>query len=144
MRCEEIMKRRLHTIPPELSVNDAARLMKTEQIGFLPVCNTQGYALGVLSESDIVLRLCAEDRSGKITSVGEIMTPCPAHCRASDSLEYAEKLMLKHDSQRILVVDDEGKLAGLISMAEVAQHEAPLTAARWLRELSSKHFRLEH
>jgi len=144
MRCEEIMKRRLHTIPPELPVNDAARLMKTEQIGFLPICNAQGYALGGLSERDIVLRLCAEDLPGKTTSVGQIMTPCPVHCHASDSLDHAEKLMLKHETERILIVDDDGKLTGLITMAEIAQHEAPYTTARWVRELSAKRFRFEH
>ena len=138
------MKRRVHTVPPELSVNDAARLMKTEQIGLLPVCNTQGYPLGVITARDIVHRLCAEDLPGKTTSVEQIMTPCPAHCRASDSLEHAEKLMLKHDTRRMLIVDEAGKLSGLITMAEVAQFEAPYTAARWMRELSSKWFRVEH
>ncbi|HEY0464522.1 MAG TPA: CBS domain-containing protein [Polyangiaceae bacterium] len=58
------MKRRLHTVRPELSVNEAARLMKAEQIGFLPICDAEGHALGVLTERDIVLRLCAEDRCG--------------------------------------------------------------------------------
>src|SRR6478609_2066946 len=123
MQCGEIMKRQLHTVCPELPVNDAARLMKTERISFLPICDAEGYAVGVVTGRDIVLRICAEDLRGSAKTVAQIMTPSPVQCRSDDSVEHAEKLMIQHKTRRVLIVDESGRLVGLIGMAEVAQHE---------------------
>jgi len=144
MQCSEIMKRQLHTVLPELPVNEAARLMKTERIGFLPVCDAEGYAVGVLTDRDIALRLCAEDLRGSTKTVAQIMTPSPVECRSDDTVEHAEKLMIQRKTRRILIVDESGKLVGLIGMAEIAQHEAPYKAANWFRQLSARRFRVEH
>jgi CBS domain-containing protein len=143
MQCQEIMKQRLRTVLPELSVNAAARLMKTEQIGFLPVCDDSGNLLGVVTDRDIVLRLCAEDLPADRTPVSTIMTQNPVCCSVEDTLDHAEELMLKHKTRRVLTLDSHGKLAGLITLADVAQYQEPYKTARWLRELTAHRFRVE-
>jgi CBS domain-containing protein len=143
LHCREIMKRRILVLAPDASVNDAARKMKGEQIGFLPVCNEQGRPVGVVTERDIVLRVCAERLDGDKTTLERIMTRDPVRCSPDATLEHAEELMLRHHVQRILVVDSDDKLVGLITLADIAQYQSPLKLAQWLRELTAYHFRVE-
>lgn len=144
MRCEEIMKRRLCTARADMSVAEAARLMKTEQIGFLPVCDSEGCPLGVLTDRDIVLRACAESLAGEHTRVSQIMTLHPVTCRPEDELERAEELMIDRKTRRVLVTSRSGELLGLITLADIAQYQTPFKTARWLRELTARRFRVEH
>jgi len=144
MRCEEIMKRRLYVARPDMTLAEVARLMKTEQIGLIPVCDSTDKPLGVLTDRDIVLRACAESLPIERTTASEIMTQRPVTCRPEDDVERAEQLMIEHRTRRVLVVGPRGELVGLITLADVAQHQTPFKTARWLRELSARRFRVEH
>lgn len=137
------MNQRILSISPNASVNDAARKMKMEAIGCLPVCDEQGRPVGVLTDRDIVLRVCAERLDGETTWVEQVMTKQPVRCLPDATVEHAEELMVRHRTRRVLVADSEDKLVGLISLADIAQHESPLKSARWLRELSARRFRVE-
>lgn len=144
MRCDEIMKRRLLTVSPEMPVTAVAQLMRTEQIGFVPICDPHGRPLGVVTDRDIVLRVCAKSLPSDDTRVSDVMTLSPIACRPSDELEHAEQLMLEHKTRRVLVTGASGELLGLITLADIAQVQTPFKTARWLRELSARRFRVEH
>ncbi|MEP7051862.1 MAG: CBS domain-containing protein [Pseudomonadota bacterium] len=137
------MKHRVLSITAGVTVNDAARTMKTEQISILPVCDDQGRAIGVVTDRDIALRSCAANLDGEKTPVEQIMTRQPVRCSPDATLEHAEKLMLTHRTRRVLLADAEDKLVGLITLADIAQHQSPLESARWLRELSARRYRVE-
>jgi CBS domain-containing protein len=143
MLCREIMKRRVLSLSRNASVNEAARKMKAEQISILPVCDDQGRPIGVVTDRDIVLRACAESLNGETASVEQIMTREPVRCSPDATLEHAEKLMSHHHTRRMLIADAEDKLIGLITLADIAQHQSPLEAARWLREMSAQRYRVE-
>lgn len=143
MLCREIMKRRVLSVTANVSINEAARKMKTEQISTLPVCDDQGRAIGVVTDRDIVLRACAANLDGETTPVEKIMTLQPVRCSPDATLEHAEKLMLTHRTRRVLLADEDDKLVGLITIADIAQHQSPLESARWLRELSARRYRVE-
>jgi CBS domain-containing protein len=143
MLCREIMKQRVLSVTADEMVNVVARKMRAEQIGVLPVCDEQGRAIGVVTDRDIVLRACAADLDGETTPVEKIMTRQPVCCSPDASLEEAEKLMLKHRTRRVLLADTRDKLVGLITLADIAQHQSPLESARWLRELTARRYRVE-
>jgi CBS domain-containing protein len=143
MQCQEIMKRLVHSAPPQLTVKDACVRMKQGGFGLLPVCNDDGRILGTVTRGDIVLRACAEGLPCEATTVAEIMTPNPLVCGVSDTLERAEQLMGRHQKFHILVVDDSDKLQGIISLSDIAQCEEPLRTARLVREVTARHFRVE-
>lgn len=142
MLCNQVMKRHVHATNTSLSVAEAARIMKTELIGFLPICDAEHRPIGVITDRDIVLRAVAADLPGS-TRVGQIMSVDPVRCHADTSLVDAEELMLKRKTRRILVVDDADRLIGLITLSDIAQHQQPFEAARWYRELSAMRFRFE-
>ncbi|HEY2406603.1 MAG TPA: CBS domain-containing protein [Polyangiaceae bacterium] len=140
--CSQVMKRRVHSTKPALTVAEAARIMKESLIGFLPICDPAGHPLGVITDRDIVLRAIAADLPGT-TQVEEIMSRDPVRCHADTPLVEAEELMLKRKTRRILIVDAADHLTGLITLSDIAQHQQPFEAARWYRELSSMRFRFE-
>jgi len=140
--CSQVMKRHVHTAEYDLPVAEAARMMRSKLIGFLPVCDSDHRPIGVITERDIVLRVVAADLPGT-TKVGQVMSFNPVRCHADVKLVDAEELMLQRKTRRILVVGRDERLIGLITLADIAQHQQPFEAARWYRELSAVRFRLE-
>jgi CBS domain-containing protein len=143
MQCREIMRERVATLPPQASLADAARLMKTVGCGMIPICSPDKEIVGVLTDRDIVIRACAEGRSLAKTPVSAIMTKELVTCEASDSVHSAEELLARHQKARILVTEG-GRLVGVISLPDIAQNEEPLRLARVVRQISAREYRVEH
>jgi CBS domain-containing protein len=124
MQCREIMKKEnLECASPEDTSEEAARRMRDENIGFLPVCDESGKVLGTLTDRDIAIREVATGKPPS-TPVDEIMTRQVVSCRPEDDVEQAMRLMVQHHKSRIVCIDDIGRLAGIISLSDIAQ-EAP-------------------
>jgi CBS domain-containing protein len=134
MKIEKIMKREFHCASPTDAVEKAARRMRDENLGFLPVCDSSKRALGTLTDRDLAIRVLAEGRPGS-TPVEEIMTREVVACRPSDDIEKAEELMGKAQKSRLMCVDDEGRVVGVISLSDIAKHEKGPKAAETLRRI---------
>jgi len=143
MQCHEIMTSSVETVPPRLSVERAARKMFERILGFLPVCTEEGRVVGVLTDRDIAVRVCAAGRSASNTRVEEVMSHPVVSCRVYDPVSRVERLMTAHRKARVIVTDDQDRLVGVISLTDLAQHEEPLRAARLLRDISGRAFRFE-
>ena len=59
MRCQEIMSKTVATVPLDAKVVDAARLMKDKDVGFLPIVDGSGKAVGTVTDRDIVVNCVA-------------------------------------------------------------------------------------
>jgi len=70
MRCEQIMKKNVECVTQNDNVQDAARKMRDQNVGFLPVCEDGKKVVGAITDRDIALRACAEDRPASSTRVG--------------------------------------------------------------------------
>ena len=143
MLCNEIMKRHVFSAKLQTSAADAARLMKQHGIGFLPVCDEDGHPLGVVTDRDLALRVCAENLSAQDVTLSRVMTQSPVSCNAKSTLEQAEAIMLKRKSRRIVLLDDQEKLVGLITLADVLHHQDPFRVAHFVRELTEVRLRHE-
>src|SRR5262245_50513749 len=137
MRCDQIMKRTVEYVTAKDSIQVAARKMRDKNVGFLPVCEDGAKVLGTITDRDIAVRACADDRSASKTRVGDVMTRDIVSCRPSDEVSKAEELMSKHQKSRMLCIDDSGKLVGVISLSNIAQHE-PEGGAKTLRAVASR------
>ena len=139
-RCEQIMKRHVHTVRESDTVAQAASVMFEADVGFLPVCDASGVAIGVLTDRDIVIRVCATRRDPETTLVRDAMTPGLIACRPDQSLAHAEAIMRKHRILRVIVSDEEGTPRGIISISDVVQYETPERIARALYDISSRKY----
>jgi CBS domain-containing protein len=121
MKAQDIMSKNPACVTPDTTLVDAARLMKEENVGIVPVIESTGSRrlVGVVTDRDIAIRAVAEGRDGVTTSVGSVMTSDVRTTTADDSVDDVMKLMGSEQVRRIPVVDDRGVLVGIISQADI-------------------------
>ena len=119
MRVSEAMTREVVTVLPDALLVDAARLMRDSDIGPLPVCEN-GRILGVLTDRDITVRAVAGGKDPQSTRVVEVMTPEAVSCLDSDDVRRAAEIMQSAQLRRLLVVSSDGRLAGIVSLGDLA------------------------
>lgn len=135
MRCAEIMTKTVATIPFEATVEQAARLMRDKEIGFLPIVDKDGNAVGTVTDRDIVVNCVAKGndcRTAKLSDFGGNKVVC---CEPNDDLGKAERLMQENKLQRILVCDPHHKPAGVISLHDLAEREEEGEVGRTVQEV---------
>ena len=118
------------------SVRDCARVMKEEDIGFVPICNASGVPVGAVTDRDLAIRILGEGRTADemITSV---MTRDVVSCRIGDDVRDAERLMREHRTSRVMICDAKGKLQGVISLVDLIDVETDEEAGETLHEVKS-------
>ena len=104
---------------PDEAVQWAARRMLDRNVGCLVVLGSAGEPLGILTDRDVALRVVAEGRDGGATKVAEVMTPTPDAIHEDLPLEMALSHMRAGPFRRLPVVDNDGKLIGLISLDDI-------------------------
>jgi CBS domain-containing protein len=107
---------------PDDVVADAAKLMKSGNVGSIPVIeNQQTHRLvGIVTDRDLALKVVAEAHDAKTTRVEAVMTRNVVTCRAEEDVQKALDAMAQHQLRRIPVVDAENKVIGIIAQADVA------------------------
>jgi CBS domain-containing protein len=138
MLCQDFMKREVELVGPLDSVRLAALKMRHANIGFLPVCDPLGRVLGVITDRDITTRVCAEGLPADKTPVGVAMTEAVICCRPGDDIHVAEAIMGRYRKSRLVVLDAQDQLVGVISLSDIAQHAQDTQAARTLRQITER------
>jgi CBS domain-containing protein len=119
MKLEQFMTRNVETIAPEDSLCSAAKKMRDHNIGFLPV-ELNGSLVGVITDRDITTRSTAAGNDPQLTSVGEIMTSDVVTCYQDQSAESAAEVMNMHQIRRLIVVDKNKAVVGVVSLGDLA------------------------
>jgi len=121
MKAQDIMSKDPMCVTPDTPLVEAARIMKTENIGVVPVVESTASRrlVGVLTDRDIAIRAVAEGRDGSTTSVGHVMSSDVRTSAATDSVEDVMELMGREQVRRIPIVDDSGALVGIIAQADI-------------------------
>ncbi|HEY8188628.1 MAG TPA: CBS domain-containing protein [Pyrinomonadaceae bacterium] len=139
MRCNEIMTKDPTCCLPGDTVDQAAQLMKDEDVGSVPVVADRKTKrlLGIVTDRDLAVKVVAEARQIAGVKVEEVMTRNPVTCYMNDDLQKATDAMEKHQVRRIPVVDDNNQIVGIIAQADIATraHE-PETTAEVVEEIS--------
>lgn len=140
MLCSEVMRRFLLWVSPTDTVQVAARRMRDNNLGLMPVCDVGNHVVGVVTDRDLAVRTCAEDLPAAHTSVAKVMTNDVIACRAGDSVEKAESLMREHHVSRVLVTDDSGGLCGILSLSDLVFYEPSARIGRTLRGIAERKY----
>src|SRR3954471_24338980 len=124
MKISELMTRNPCTVTPDTPVSEAARLMKEEDVGIVPVveriggAETRGRLVGVVTDRDIAIQYVAERRSTD-APVRDVMSGGVKTASPDDSVETVMTLMGEEQVRRIPVVDERGSLGGVLSQAHL-------------------------
>jgi CBS domain-containing protein len=131
----DIMTKEVETVSPETTIKDGATLMKSRDIGSLPVVEGRKVS-GVITDRDITIRVVAEGRDPGSTKVGEIMSREVVSVREDSDLKEAERLMHDRQLRRLPVVNAAGELVGYLAMAKVARTGSVQEAGQVLKGVS--------
>lgn len=120
-RIEDIMVTNVITCGPKDSVRQIAGMMDSHNISSVIVADDTGRLLGIITESDLVSRVLLRDDPENIASLvaGELMTARLISLQGYDFIHEAFLLMVKHRVKHIPILDEEGKIRGIVSMREL-------------------------
>jgi CBS domain-containing protein len=105
---------------PDDSVSVAADLMRTHDVGALPVVEEGGRLVGIVTDRDLVVKVIAGDQPVDTATVRAAMSIDPATSREDDDVREALSLMATRQVRRVPVVGADGRLVGIIAQADVA------------------------
>ena len=137
--CSEVMTKNPVCCLPTDMVTKAAHLMKSENIGSIPVIENEQTEklIGIVTDRDLALRVVAEGLDTKSTKVEAVMTRKVVSSLAGDDVQKALDAMAEHQLRRIPVVDNDNKVLGIIAQADVATRvDQPEKTAEVVKEIS--------
>lgn len=121
MKAQDIMARNPRCVTPQTSIQEAARLMKSEDVGALPVVESDSSRklVGIITDRDITIRAVADGRDLGSATVRDVMSKGAATAKVSDSVDDVMKVMGREQVRRIPIVDERDQLVGIVSQADV-------------------------
>jgi CBS domain-containing protein len=121
------------------SIDKAARMMRDEDVGAVPVVEDRSSKkpIGMVTDRDIALKVVAAGRDGVKTTVRDVMSKGVVTCRCDDDYLDAVRAMARHQVRRMPVVDSTGALAGILSQADVARHGRDEQTGEMVEEISA-------
>lgn len=139
MKCKKIMTKSIKTCDYNCSVKEAAQIMKKFDTGAVPVVDAMNKPLGVITDRDITVNAVAESNHPDSIKVLNLMTKQIISVHEDDPIEVAAQKMKEHKVRRILVVDGEDRLKGIISLADFTLNVKDEHEAFKILEQVSKH-----
>ncbi len=123
------------TIEPDKTVVDAAKLMGDEDAGLIPI--VEGRKLvGTITDRDIATRVVAESKDPQSTKVRDVMTSRLVTIDPDQDLDEALRLMAQHQVRRLPVVEEDGKIVGIVAQADVAKHTSDEQTGEVVQQIS--------
>lgn len=116
----DVMTTRPRTVGPDASLREIAELMLEEDVGVVPVVETDGRLWGIVTDRDIVIRGLVKGRSVDTCTASEVATTNLEVASTHDSLSEVIELMGRERIRRVPVLDDDDKLVGILAMADIA------------------------
>ncbi len=119
MNIRDVMTTKVETIAPEATVYEAAMNMQKCDIGCLPVCRGDQVE-GIITDRDIVTRVLAQGKDPGATAVHDAMTKHVQSVFANEDISVAALRMENEQIRRLLVVDDDHRIVGIVSLGDLA------------------------
>jgi CBS domain-containing protein len=137
--CRDIMTKDPVCCLPSHTVDVVAQLMTSVDVGPVPIVESQQtkQLIGIVTDRDLIVRVVAAGLDPERTAVGTVMTRDLATCHPDDDLQAALDAMARYQVRRIPVVNDTGRIVGIIAQADIAlRAEEPLQTAMVIEEIS--------
>lgn len=139
MQIQDIMHRDVQLADPNMTIREAARRMRADNVGALPV-GENDRLVGMVTDRDIVLRAVAEERSSGNTTVREVMSKGICYCFEDEGVEQAAEVMANHQVRRLPVLNRDKRLVGMVALADLGRSDgvAAQSALKGISEPTDK------
>jgi len=131
----DLMTRGPRTIDTAGSAVEAARMMRDEDVGLIPIVESD-HLVGTVTDRDIAVRLVAEGKSPEKTRVADIASRELVTIDPDQDVDEALRLMAKHQVRRLPVVEEDGKLVGIVAQADIAKHVSAVQTGDVVEKIS--------
>ena len=131
----EVMTANPSTIEADGFVVEAAKIMKQEDAGVVPVTGN-GRLIGMVTDRDIAIRVVAEGKDPQSTSVREVASTDLVTIDPQQDLDEALRLMARHQVRRLPVIEEDGRLVGVVAQADVAREGDDTKTGQVVQEIS--------
>ena len=121
MFVKDIMKRSVATCAPDNELSSAADIMRNRDCGFLPVVDSRGTVVGVVTDRDVCMSGATAHRPLTRVSVKETMSQPVFSCFGDENLETVLTTMASHHVRRLPVLTKSGHLEGVVSIDDIVQ-----------------------
>ena len=115
----DVMTKNPVTVSLNETVWDAVVKMDALGVGALPVVDDNGRVVGIFTERDLLRRVVAKKKDPQKTLISEVMTRNPVTVKPTDTIKTAKALMAKIKARHLPVVDDDGKIVGIVSIKDI-------------------------
>lgn len=134
-KVHEVMTDRPRCVTAETTVSEAAELMASDDVGSLPILEGEQLA-GMITDRDIVVRAIAKGKDPRGMPVREVASRELVKVNADEDLSRALQLMASAQVRRLPVVDDDGRLVGVLAQADVAREAKEKAVGEMVEEIS--------
>ena len=131
----DLMTSNPRTVEPDAPVAEAAKLMQQEDVGIVPVVE-DGRLAATITDRDIAVRVVAEGRDPQSTKVGDVASQDLVTVDPQQDLDEALRLMAQHQVRRLPVVEEDGKLVGIVAQADVARDGSDARTGEVVEQIS--------
>jgi CBS domain-containing protein len=132
---QELMSSNPKTVRPDHLVVDAANVMRDEDVGLVPVVDNNRL-VGTVTDRDIVIRVVADGKDSGSVKVQEIASTDLVTVDPQQDLDDALRLMAQHQVRRLPVVEEDGRLVGIVAQADVARGADDSKTGELVEEIS--------
>jgi CBS domain-containing protein len=138
MLVKDVMSKNLYCCAPTDTAQAAAKMMKAQGVGALPVVSDSisRKLEGIVTDRDLCCSVIAGTKLAETTKIADVMTRNPVTCAAENTLEDCEDLMQKHQVRRLPVTDKQDRCIGVVAQADLALHGPAAKVAKTLAEIS--------
>ena len=131
----EVMTANPRALESGTNVMEAARLLRDEDTGIVPVVEGEKL-IGTVTDRDIAIRVVAEGKDPEKTTVGEIASRELVTIDPQQDLDEALRLMARHQVRRLPVVEEDGKLVGIVAQRDIALHASDAQTGDVVEDIS--------
>jgi CBS domain-containing protein len=137
MRVSEVMTPNVERLPPDAALSEAGMKMREHDIGVVPVYEGDRL-IGMITDRDIAIRAVANGKSPGEMTVREAMSPGISYCFEDQDIREAGKQMREKKVRRLIVLNREKRLVGIVSLGDLAAQGDEKVAGKALEAVSEE------
>lgn len=134
-KVRDLMTTRPRSVTPDTQLPTVAELMESEDVGAIPVVDGERL-IGMVTDRDIVVRAIAKGKDPRGMPVSEIASQDLVTVDPDDDVDDALRLMAQYQVRRLAVVEEDERLVGVVSQADVALHAKEKTVGELVEDIS--------
>jgi signal-transduction protein with cAMP-binding, CBS, and nucleotidyltransferase domain len=108
------------------TAQDVAQMMVKKRVGSVIIIDKKSHPIGIITERDIVKRVCLKNVAASRIKQEEIMSAPLITIMSYDSLDTASRIMVKNNIKRLVVLEEDNKITGLLSVTDITRRLAKI------------------